>query len=269
MEKMIRKEYLLYLNQKQIKIVCTALEEYCQLRLNNWDMLAQDIALDDHDIKILENKHEYDRFVQRREASITMLQNAMKEARPSGIFQKTEDMMIAEKLWMVIQGEPYLDQEDDTESSPGEAFPQISLDNGFYVLHVNRCQMKTMKTALEEYFRLRMNQWFDFANEVALDGYQYDKNDPDNSEKFNAYIMRRDAAKEAFERVSKIAQPRGIRLKTEKMLIVEDIWQVIRHRLFLDCEGPRDEWCVDAREPLQFSNEPLPEIRSVDSPGKR
>ena len=129
--------------------------------------------------------------------------------------------------------------------------------------------MKTMKTALEEYFRLRMNQWFDFANEVALDGYQYYKNDPDNSEKFNAYIMRRDAAKEAFERVSKIAQPRGIRLKTEKMLIVEDIWQVIRHRLFLDCEGPRDEWCVDAREPLQFSNEPLPEIRSVDSPGKR
>ena len=249
---MIRKEYLLYLNQKQIKIVCTALEEYCQLRLNNWDMLARDIALDDHE-----------------EIFITMLQNAMKEACPSGNFLKTEDMMITEKLWMVTRGWLYLERADDTEISPGEAPPQINLDNERYVLHINRCQARIMKAVLEEYFRLRMNQWSDFVNEIALDGYQYDKNDPDNSEKFNAYIMRRDAAKEAFERVSKIAQPRGIRLKTEEMLIVEDIWQVIRHRLFLDYEESRDDWCVDAREPLQFSNEPLPEIRSVDSSEKR
>lgn len=260
---MPRKEYLIYLNQKQIRTVCPALEEYYWRRLNNWDMLVKDLALDGRDIKILENKHEYEQFVQRREAAKVMFQNAMKEARPSGNFPKTVDMVITENLWMLARRWLYLEREGDIETIPGEVLPQISLDDGNYVLHINRCQAKIMKAVLEEHFRLRMNQWSDFVNEIALDGYQYDKNDPDNSEKFNAYIMRRDAAKEAFEYASKIAQPRGLRVKTEEMLIVEDIWQVIRHRLFLDYDGPKDEWCVDARDPIQLSNEPLPKIVSV------
>ena len=50
--------------------------------------------------------------------------------------------------------------------------------------------------------------------------------------------------------------------KTEKQLIAEDIWQVIRHELWKDGEN-KSEWCVDVREPLKVSKEPLPKMMKV------
>ena len=129
-----------------------------------------------------------------------------------------------------------------------------------YILEITEKQAEIIKIALEEYFRLRMNQWFDFAANIAL-SYRYDKNDPDNARKFNAYINRRNKSQELFEKAFRVAQP-DYQRKTDEMAIAEDIWQVLRHRLYLDRGGDPNGWNVDARKPIKISDEPLPKIET-------
>lgn len=132
-----------------------------------------------------------------------------------------------------------------------------------YTLEISEKQAEIIKIALEEYFRLRMNQWFDFATNVSLCGYEYDKSDQDNDRKFNNYINRRNESQELFEKAFRTAQP-NYQMKTDEMMIAEDIWQVIRHKLYLDRGGNPNGWCVDAREPMKLSDEPLPKMDRVE-----
>ena len=132
-----------------------------------------------------------------------------------------------------------------------------------YTLELTEKQAEIIRIALEEYFRLRMNQWFDFATNIALLGYEYDKSDQDNERKFNAYINRRNESQELFEKAFRTAQP-NYHMKTDEMMIAEDIWQVIRHKLYLDRGGDPNGWSVDAREPMQISDEPLPKMEMFE-----
>ena len=132
-----------------------------------------------------------------------------------------------------------------------------------YTLELSEEQAEIIKIALEEYFRLRMNQWFDFATNVSLCGYEYDKSDQDNNRKFNAYIKRRNESQELFEKAFRTAQP-NYQLKTDEMMIAEDIWQVIRHKLYLDRGGDPNSYVVDARKPMKMSDEPLPKMERVE-----
>ena len=126
-----------------------------------------------------------------------------------------------------------------------------------FTIEVNSDQAALFKDVLEEYFRLRMNQWFDFSTEVAQNGYVYNKDDPENSKKFNAYIKRRNEAKEAFEAAMAMIRTRNTP-QSDNMLIAQDIWQVLRYRLYLDRGGDPHAAVVDARQPLPVSDEPLP-----------
>ena len=136
-----------------------------------------------------------------------------------------------------------------------------------YILEVSDNQAEIIKIALEEYFRLRMNQWWDFVDEVAASGYEYNKDDPDNSEKFNAYIKRRDKSRELFQEAMKVAQSGDTRTyipQTDEMLRAQDVWQVIRHRLYLDRGGSINDMVVDARKPMSRTGEELPEMKQVE-----
>lgn len=131
-----------------------------------------------------------------------------------------------------------------------------------YTLEISEKQAEIIKIALEEYFRLRLNQWFDFATNIALCGYEYNKNDLDNDRKFDDYINRRNESQELFEKAFRIAQP-NYQMKTDEMMIAEDIWQVIRHKLYLDRGGDPNSYVVDARKPVKMSDEPLPKIERI------
>lgn len=132
-----------------------------------------------------------------------------------------------------------------------------------YILELSEKQAEIIKVALEEYFRLRMNQWFDFATEISLDGYEYDESDPDNNKKFDAYIERRDASQEAFREAFRIAHPSS-KCKTDEVIIAQDIWQVMRHQLFLDRGGDPNSYVVDARKPMRMSDEDLPVMKAAE-----
>ena len=41
-----------------------------------------------------------------------------------------------------------------------------------YILEVPDKQAEIMKIALEEYFRLRMNQTWDFADDICFEGFE-------------------------------------------------------------------------------------------------
>lgn len=131
-----------------------------------------------------------------------------------------------------------------------------------YKLELNEVQLNVIKVALEDYFRTRMGQFWDFTDEVALAGWEYNKDDPKNDQKFDDFIHRRDAAKMVFETGFRIAQPWQCD-KTESMINAEDIWSVIRHQQYLERPEPKDHWTT-ASSAYIWGKEPAVKIEKVD-----
>ena len=134
-----------------------------------------------------------------------------------------------------------------------------------YKLELSEEQSEIIKIALEEYFRLRMNQTWDFADDICFEGFDYKNH---TKEEFNKCIEKRDMFRDELEKLLNKVHPlhfRGnkFREQTIEMRRAQDIWQVIRHRMWKDRYGDKDDWCVDSREPMPMTDEPLPEIERV------
>lgn len=133
-----------------------------------------------------------------------------------------------------------------------------------YTLELSEEQAEIIKIALEEYFRLRMNQTWDFADDICFE----DLSKYYTVEEFNKCIENRDMFRDEMEKLLNTAHPlrfRGNKFRehTIEMRRAQDIWQVIRHRLWKDRHGNKNDWCVDAREPMSMTDEPLPKMERV------
>lgn len=131
-----------------------------------------------------------------------------------------------------------------------------------YILEVSEEQAEVIKITLEEYFRLRMNQTGYFADDICFDGFNYENH---TKEDFNERIERRDMFRGEMEKLLNTVHPlqfRGnkFREQTIEMRRAQDIWQVIRHKLWKDRHGDKDDWRVDAREPMPMTDELLPKM---------
>lgn len=109
--------------------------------------------------------------------------------------------------------------------------------------------------------------WFcrDFADSLCFEDLK--KNHTD--EEFNKCIENRDMFRDEMEKLLNKVHPlqfRGnkFRDQTIEMRRAQDIWQVIRHRLWKNRHGDKDDWCVDAREPMPMTDEPLPKMERVE-----
>ena len=135
-----------------------------------------------------------------------------------------------------------------------------------YILKLSEEQAEIIKIALEEYFRLRMNQTWDFADDICFERFDYKNHTP---EEFDERIKRRDMFRDELEKLLNVAHPLQFiggkfRERTIEMRRAQDIWQVIRHRLWKDRHGDKDDWCVDSRKPMCMTNEPLPKMERVE-----
>lgn len=135
-----------------------------------------------------------------------------------------------------------------------------------YTLEISEKQAKIIKIALEEYFRLRMNQTWDFADSLCFEEFDYENH---SKEDFNERIEQRDVLRDELKKLLNKHHPlqlRGgkFREQTLEMRRSQDIWQVIRYRLWKDRHGDKDDWCVDAREPMPMTDESLPKIERVE-----
>ena len=228
--------YVLKIAKEQAEIIKVALEEYRCLRMNQWSDFCADLARN-----IPEDNSEYQEYVKRRNESQELFEHAMDLACPNidNTLNPVWGLQIQE-----IEKALYAEENSYVEA-----------------LKVSKEQIEIVKVVLEEYFRLRMNQWFDFCTEVAFTGYEYNKEDPENDKRFMDCIERRNSSQSMFEHATRVAAPRIDAPQTIEMLRAQDIWQVIRHQLFLDREGEKNSWCVDAYEPRSISGEKLPEIK--------
>lgn len=137
-------------------------------------------------------------------------------------------------------------------------------DQVFYQLTVTENQLRLINTALEEYFRIGMNQWGDLADRLSRIGVDLSPEHPNHKWIFDTMIHTRDDVRIVLESAGRILWPYGLEKQDESNLIAQDIWQVIRHQLWMDRpdkESMRD--CVDSREPFIQSGEPAPKCKKI------
>lgn len=133
-----------------------------------------------------------------------------------------------------------------------------------YRLELTEKQLTVIKVALEEYFRISLNQWRDLADRLAWEDVVLPKNDdPKRPEMFQKVLDTRDAIYEVFMAAGRILWPQGLlHNKGEFCLVAEDLWGVIKHQQWID-RGCEPEWSVDGHKPLHLSDEPLPKIEKI------
>lgn len=135
-----------------------------------------------------------------------------------------------------------------------------------YKLELTETQLRIINDALEEYFRIPLNQWRDLAERLAFKGFS-SKDDKGENKAFDQCITKRDAAVAVFEAAGKILWGYEIPCKDNDQLIAEDIWQVIRYQLYLDSDN-KNTWRVDSVMPIEWGPEPMPKIEKVQKGDK-
>ena len=137
-------------------------------------------------------------------------------------------------------------------------------DQVFYQLTVTEKQLRLIKTALEEYFRLGMNQWWDLADRLAMIGVDLSPENPNHKWIFDTMIHTRDDVRIVLETAGRILWPHGLTKQSEDNILAQDIWQVIRHQLWLD-RPDKDKlvYSVDGNKPFIQSGEPIAKCENV------
>jgi hypothetical protein len=103
-----------------------------------------------------------------------------------------------------------------------------------------------------------MGQFLELADDLATLNYDIEKEGA-----FDKMLQSRNAANIALQAAYRIAtEDRAAyclptQVKTETSTICMDIWQVIRHQLWLDNDGPeKTPWSRDGAIPMLESDEP-------------
>lgn len=131
-----------------------------------------------------------------------------------------------------------------------------------YQIELSEKQLKTVMRALERYFRLNMGQFSDYVDEIAFEGFEYNKDNPDNDRLFNERIQRRNDAQDMFDKAFRVARPCCTE-KSEDTDRAIDIFTTFRYHLWKWKPEPKPHDTVDSRKPLPFIDEELPIIRRL------
>lgn len=102
-EKPAEQKYTVTLNERQLRLICTAVEGYGRLRIGQtWD-LADDLAFQHYEYK--QDDPEFNRRLLRRDATRELLDLAMRAASNGNYqhFQKTEDVEVALDMYSTIR----------------------------------------------------------------------------------------------------------------------------------------------------------------------
>lgn len=128
------------------------------------------------------------------------------------------------------------------------------------VLELNEAQAGIVQVALEEWFRLRMGQSYDLANDLAFMGYKHDKEHP---ELFDAVITKRNSLECVIKAMFNIAWPHyGTPKEVEpRTHIASDIWSVLRHKIWQAQD--HESWSMAGATPIQLGPETLPKITVI------
>lgn len=96
-------KYRITLNERQLRIIMTAVESYGRLRMGQTMDLSDDLAFQNYEYK--KDDPEFDRRLLRRDATRELLELAMRAASNGDYkhFQKTEDVNVALDMYSTIR----------------------------------------------------------------------------------------------------------------------------------------------------------------------
>ena len=125
-----------------------------------------------------------------------------------------------------------------------------------YRITLTEDQARVTQEALEEYFRLRLGQGSQFADNLAFMGVDLDRDNPEHDRIFDRCICKRDSVREVMGSIFRIIWPPYGTLmeKTDDMLIAETVWDFIRFARGDSIWG----------EPLHYGSDVPPEIEKVE-----
>lgn len=97
------KGYAVRLTERQLRLICAAVEEYGRLRMGQTRDLSDDLAFQNYEYK--KDDPEFDRRLLRRDACRELLDLAMRAASNGDYmhFQKTEDVEVALDMYATIR----------------------------------------------------------------------------------------------------------------------------------------------------------------------
>lgn len=126
-------------------------------------------------------------------------------------------------------------------------------------------QLSLLEKAVESYFRVRMGQHFDLADDVAFKGYDRSSDSTNDSTEFDERIRRRNDAQDLYDIAYRMAFP-AKSVGTEDMRNAIDIWHVIRHQRWLDNPNVdhNSHWNTASDEPFQTGTEPLCKVERIE-----
>lgn len=121
-------------------------------------------------------------------------------------------------------------------------------------MEMTETQARLVLAALEEWFRLRMGQSADLANNLAMLGFDYKEH---SREEFDSRLQRRDSLDAVITAMLKIAFPwrgyvNGHEIQPD-VHIASDMWSQLRY----DLNPVKDEW---TRTPFQMGTEPMVKV---------
>lgn len=98
------KKFKIELTERQLKLIWKALESYERIRMGQFTDIADDLAFANfvYDKERPGNAEEFDQRILRRNDADDMFAKAFRIAQPLRE-HKTEDMLIAEDMWMQIR----------------------------------------------------------------------------------------------------------------------------------------------------------------------
>ena len=121
-------------------------------------------------------------------------------------------------------------------------------------------QLRLVNRALESYFRTRMGQFWDYADDVCMYGVDLSADNPCNDKLFDNYITRRNSLKSIMENVFQSLTFNTCK-KSQDCMDIIDIWQTVRYWFWQQKpENERSDWSVDSTPPLCEGQYPLPTI---------
>lgn len=133
-----------------------------------------------------------------------------------------------------------------------------------YKIELTETQCYVVMDALEEYFRINLNQWEDLSRRLGSMNVHISKDNPNRDHIFDLYIQRKNIIQKILMAVGSIVWSSGNVEQNDDSKIAQDIWAVIRHRLYIDGDEV-DPWCTAATPVFQIGPEQLPNVESADA----
>lgn len=125
-------------------------------------------------------------------------------------------------------------------------------------------QAKIIEVALEEYFRIRMNQWLDVSMDLAFDGNHDSNQAKETDEDLRRRIQCREEMESLFRQISALhnkAIGSSCEL-SENTRNASDIWSCLRHSLWQieNKDTTKTSYDVRSHAPIQLGTLKLPVI---------